>query len=63
MQYAGVALATLGVRLAVVAVLDRLVANSGDGAIALAILICGAGVSFFVNFALSRWIVFAREAA
>lgn len=55
--YGGVALATLGVRVAIVALLDRLVA----GAWPLAILVAGAGGSFCVNFALSKFIVFTPE--
>jgi putative flippase GtrA len=52
--YALVALATLSVRVAIVALLDRALA----GAYPLAILIAGAGGSFFVNFALSKFVVF-----
>jgi putative flippase GtrA len=55
--YALVALATLAVRVAIVALLDRTLA----GAYPLAILIAGAGGSFFVNFALSKFVVFAAE--
>ena len=55
--YAMVALATLAVRVAIVALLDRALA----GAYPLAILIAGAGGSFFVNFALSKFVVFAAE--
>lgn len=55
--YAAVALATLAVRVAIVAMLDRALA----GAYPLAILIAGAGGSFFVNFALSKFVVFAAE--
>lgn len=55
--YGGVALVTLGVRVGIVALLDRLIA----GAWPLAILIAGAGGSFFVNFALSKFVVFAAE--
>ena len=55
--YALVALATLAVRVAIVAMLDRALA----GAYPLAILIAGAGGSFFVNFALSKFFVFAGE--
>lgn len=55
--YALVALATLAVRVAIVALLDRALA----GAYPLAILICGAGGSFFVNFALSKFVVFTPE--
>jgi putative flippase GtrA len=51
--YALVALATLAVRVAIVVLLD--------GAFPLAILIAGAGGSFFVNFALSKFVVFAAE--
>lgn len=55
--YALVALATLAVRVAIVALLERVLA----GAYPLAILIAGAGGSFFVNFALSKFVVFAAE--
>ncbi len=55
--YALVALATLAVRVAIVVLLDRALA----GAYPLAILIAGAGGSFFVNFALSKFVVFAAE--
>lgn len=55
--YAAVALATLAVRVAIVALLDRVLA----GAYPLPILIAGAGGSFFVNFALSKFVVFAAE--
>lgn len=53
--YAVVALATLAVRVAIVALLDRLL----PGAWPLAILVAGAGGSFCVNFVLSKRIVFA----
>ena len=53
--YALVALATLAVRVGIVAQLDRVMA----GDYPLAILICGAGGSFVVNFVLSKWVVFA----
>ena len=53
--YALVALATLAVRVGIVAQLDRVLA----GDYPLAILICGAGGSFIVNFVLSKWVVFA----
>jgi len=56
-MYAGVALATLAVRVAIVVLLDR--ALAGD--YPLAILICGAGGSFFINFALSKFVVFTPE--
>jgi putative flippase GtrA len=55
--YGLVALATLAVRVGIVALLDRLAA----GAWPLAILICGAGGSFFVNFVLSKFVVFAER--
>ncbi|PLK22893.1 GtrA family protein [Porphyrobacter sp. TH134] len=55
--YAMVALVTLAVRVAIVALLDRVLADD----LALAILIGGAGGSFFVNFALSKFVVFAAE--
>jgi putative flippase GtrA len=58
-QYGGVALVTLAVRVAIVALLGRML---GEGP-ALAILICGAGGSFFVNFALSKFVVFAAAPA
>ena len=53
--YALVALATLAVRVAIVALLDRAL----PGAWPLAILVAGAGGSFCVNFVLSKWVVFA----
>lgn len=53
--YALVALATLAVRVGIVAQLDRVLAGNYP----LAILICGAGGSFVVNFVLSKWVVFA----
>ncbi|MFO6445686.1 GtrA family protein [Erythrobacter sp. NE805] len=52
--YALVAAATLAVRVGIVAQLDRMFA----GAWPLAILACGAGGSFLVNFALSKFLVF-----
>jgi putative flippase GtrA len=55
--YGGTALATLAVRVAIVAVLDRILPDS----LALPILICGAGGSFCVNFALSKFVVFAAR--
>lgn len=55
--YAAVALATLAVRVAIVALLDRALTE----ALPLPILIAGAGGSFFVNFALSKFVVFAAE--
>lgn len=57
--YALVALVTLAVRVAIVAALERGVA----GAWPLAILICGAGGSFGVNFLLSKFVVFAAAPA
>ena len=56
-KYAGVALVTLAARITVVATLDQVLAGQWS----LAILICGAGVSFFVNFGLSKFFVFAEE--
>lgn len=56
LKYAGAAGATLLARIAVVAVLDAAL----GGEPALLILIAGAGVSFFVNFTLSKYVVFAR---
>jgi putative flippase GtrA len=52
--YGGVAFVTLGVRVGIVALLDRLVAEAWP----LAILVAGAGGSFCVNFALSKFLVF-----
>lgn len=57
--YALVALITLAVRVAIVAVLELAVA----GAWPLAILIFGAGGSFIVNFLLSKFVVFAAAPA
>lgn len=57
--YALVALATLAVRVGIVAQLDRLL----PGAWPLAILVAGAGGSFGVNFVLSKWVVFTPSAA
>ena len=56
--YALVALATLAVRVGIVALLDRAL----PGAWPLAILVAGAGGSFVVNFVLSKFVVFAPEA-
>lgn len=56
-KYGGVALATLAARIAVVAALDAVM----QGQWPLLILIAGAGVSFFVNFALSKAFVFAEK--
>jgi len=58
-KYGVVAGLTLLVRVSVVALLDMWLA----GAFALLILICGAGVSFFANFALSKLFVFAQAPA
>ncbi|WP_136637808.1 GtrA family protein [Pseudooceanicola onchidii] len=58
-QYFGAALTTLLMRLAVVAALERTLGPDWS----LAILIVGAGVSFFVNFALSKFLVFAGTAS
>ena len=55
-KYGVVAGLTLLVRVSVVALLDMWLA----GGFALLILICGAVVSFFVNFALSKFFVFAQ---
>ena len=55
--YTLVALATLAVRVGIVALLDRVVA----GAWPLAILVAGAGGSFGVNFALSKFLVFTPD--
>lgn len=57
LKYAIAALATLAARVAVVALLDRAL----GGEPGLLILICGAGVSFFVNFGLSKFVVFAKR--
>ncbi|WP_086607037.1 GtrA family protein [Erythrobacter donghaensis] len=56
-MYALVALATLAVRVGIVALLDRAL----PGVWPLAILVAGAGGSFVVNFALSKFVVFAAE--
>ncbi len=53
-MYGGVALVTLGVRVGIVALLERWL----PGAWPLAILVAGAGGSFGVNFALSKFLVF-----
>lgn len=55
-KYAAVAILTLLARIGIVALLDRLL----DDDLALFILLCGAGVSFCVNFALSKFFVFAE---
>lgn len=57
-KYGGVALLTLLARVATVAGLERI----WEGALPLLILIGGAGVSFFVNFTLSKLFVFAKTA-
>ncbi len=57
--YALVALATLAVRVAIVALLER----AAQGAWPLAILVAGAGGAFLVNFALSKFGVFAAPPA
>ena len=56
-KYGGVALLTLAARITVVAGLER----AWDGGLALIILIAGAGASFFVNFTLSKFFVFAEK--
>ncbi len=56
-KYGAVALITLSVRVGIVALLDRQIAGDWP----LAILICGAGGSFLVNFALSKFLVFTPE--
>lgn len=56
LKYGSAALATLATRVAVVALLERTL----GGELALLILVCGAGVSFFVNFALSKFVVFSE---
>ena len=58
-KYGLVAGLTLVVRVSVVALLDMWL----PGAFALLILVCAAGVSFFVNFALSKLFVFAAPTA
>lgn len=57
--YAAVALVTLGVRVGIVAQLAWMVPDAWP----LAILVCGAGGSFLVNFILSKFIVFAAPPA
>ncbi|MEM7779316.1 MAG: GtrA family protein [Pseudomonadota bacterium] len=59
-QYGLVALATLLVRITVVAILARALASVDHHATPLLILVCGAGASFFVNFLLSKFVVFAE---
>jgi putative flippase GtrA len=59
LRYGAVAAATLMTRVGVVAAL----ASWFDGRFALLILICGAGLSFFVNFTLSKLFVFARRSS
>ena len=56
-KYGAVALLTLLARVASVAALERM----WESAPALIILIGGAGVSFFVNFALSKLFVFGER--
>jgi putative flippase GtrA len=56
-KYGLVALVTLLARIAAIAVLERFW-ESGH---ALLILVSGAGISFFVNFALSKLFVFAES--
>ena len=58
MKYGGVALLTLLARVATVAGLERM----WEGGWPLFILIGGAGVSFFVNFTLSKLFVFTEAA-
>lgn len=58
LHYLGACAATLAVRLAVVGLLSVRLA----GAYPLAILICGAGASFFVNFAISKLLIFSNRA-
>lgn len=57
-RYGATLAATLGARVATVAALAALV---GDGH-ALPVLLAGAGVSFFVNYALSKHFVFRSDA-
>ena len=56
-QYMCVSALTLLSRLAVVALLSTLI----DKDYALLILICGAGVSFFVNFTISKFFIFTER--
>lgn len=56
--YGGVALVTLAVRVGIVAVLEGALPEAEP----LAILVCGAGGSFVVNFVLSKFVVFAKPA-
>jgi putative flippase GtrA len=58
-KYGAVALVTLLARIAAIAALERL----WESGLAIMILIAGAGVSFFVNFALSKFFVFAKSPA
>lgn len=57
-KYGAVALLTLLARVATIAALER----AWESGPALIILIGGAGVSFFVNFALSKLFVFSERA-
>lgn len=57
--YGGVALVTLAVRVGIVAALERAV----PGTWPLVILVAGAGGSFFVNFGLSKYVVFPAAPA
>ncbi|MEL7097307.1 MAG: GtrA family protein [Pseudomonadota bacterium] len=56
LKYLTVSTVTLLSRIAVVVPLEHLLPNR-----TLVILLCGAGVSFFVNFALSKFVVFASS--
>jgi len=58
LRYGAALAATLGARMATVAALAALV---GEG-YALPVLLAGAGVSFFVNYAVSKHFVFCRDA-
>jgi putative flippase GtrA len=58
-KYAGTALLTLIARIAAVAALERALGDE----LVLVILIGGAGVSFLVNFTLSKYFVFTEPQA
>lgn len=58
LRYSAVLAATLGTRVATVAALAALVGEAH----ALPVLLAGAGVSFFVNYALSKHFVFLPDA-
>ena len=58
MLYLGMMAATLGARLSVVRALEPL---AGGRIASLAVLIAAAGVSFIINYLLSRFLVYRRS--